>query len=239
MIIEHYEAFRTGLGSEELNRENWDLLRTQSEESAYAIEKNKELYEQNCIRSVSYQISAEQILKILEKNKCRHIVSMGVGKGILEWHLKKQMPELYTECTDYAAGAIEKLKTVFPACNAMRTFDIRSGDYSVFEKGVFFILYRVSEELCYEDWCRVFRKMAAQGVSDILFIPDMLATEELRDKLEHRRIKNREQGRKETFCGWIYSVETLEEMFCAGGYHIVEKCLAGELLLYHLKTDGI
>ena len=72
-----------------------------------------EQYEQNCRNSVLYEISARSIADILKKYECKHIVTLGAGKGILEWHLKKQMPELYVECTDYAKSAIEKLKKVF------------------------------------------------------------------------------------------------------------------------------
>lgn len=235
MIIEHYEVFRTKLRSAELNQENWDLLRTESSEYAYAIEDTIEQYEENCRKAVSYEASAIHIIEILKKYGYKHIVTLGAGKGILEWHLKKQMPDLYVECTDYAKSAVDKLKKVFTECNKLHSFDMLKGDYRIFKDEAVFLLYRVSEELCYEDWCNVFKKMREEGVRMIIYIPDMLATKELEEKLNSRHQRNRERGIADTFCGWIYSEDTLEEMFRAGNYKIAEKYPDGDMMMYILK----
>ena len=238
MIIRHYEVFKSELGSQELNQENWDVLRTESKESAYAIEDNVEQYEKNCLSCVSYEVAAGRILDVLKEHHCGHVVSMGIGKGILEWHLKRQMPELIVEGTDFAVRAVEKLKKVFPACDALHCFDMLRGDYRMFPPDAFFIFYRVSEEFCYEDWRHIFTAMRSQRVLNIVYIPDMLATRQLAERLERSRAHNQKQGRKETFCGWIYSEDTLEELFCAGGYQIIRRSEAGtpELMMYVLKA---
>lgn len=240
MIIEHYEAFRTKLKSTELNQENWDILRTESTEMAFAIEDDIESYERNCLGAAIYEESARDIIKTLKKYGCRHIVSLGCGKGILEWHLKRQMPELCVECTDYAEASVEKLKKVFIQGDGFHCFDMINGDYTVFDgrkTDTFFVLYRVSEELSYEDWCKVFRKMHDEGVCNIIYIPDMIATEELAQQMERRHNRQLERGLESTFCGWIYSEDTLEEMFSAGQYRIAEKSRTGELIMYLLVAD--
>ncbi len=79
MIIRHYEVFKSELGSQELNQENWDVLRTESKESAYAIEDNVEQYEKNCLSCVSYEVAAGRILDVLKEHHCGHVVSMGIG----------------------------------------------------------------------------------------------------------------------------------------------------------------
>lgn len=236
MIIEHYEVFKTELHSGELNQENWDVLRTESKESAYAIEDSMEQYEQNCRNSVLYEISARSIADILKKYECKHIVTLGAGKGILEWHLKKQMPELYVECTDYAKSAIEKLKKVFVECDSLHSFDMLSGDYNAFANDAIFVFYRVSEEFNYTDWCAVFRKMRAEGVRRIIYIPDMIATDELDERLRSKHLRNRERGIRDIFCGWIYSEDTLEEIFDAGQYRIIEKSPVGDMVMYFLSV---
>lgn len=218
MIIEHYEVFKTKLHSGELNQENWDVLRTESAESAYAIEDSVEQYEQNCRNSISYEESARAIIELLKKYDCKHAVTLGAGKGILEWHLKKLMPELYVECTDYAKLSIEKLKRVFVDCDSLHSFDMLNGNYGMFAEDDVFILYRVSEEFNYEDWCNVFKKMREEGVRKIIYIPDMIATDELKEHMRTRHLRNKERGIQDTFCGWIYSEDTLEEMFSAGQY---------------------
>ena len=235
MIIEHYEVFKTQFDSSELNQKNWDILRTESGESAYAIEDSTKEYERNCKEAVSYEISSKYIADILKKQRCKHVVSLGEGKGILEWHLKKQMPDLYIECADYAESAIEKLKTVFVDGDDFHRFDMLKGDYQIFNKDAFFIMYRVSEEFCYSDWCKIFKKMKENGIKNILFIPDMLATENLEIHMKKRHAKNAEQGIKDIFCGWIYSEDVLEEMFQTGEYEIAERHSMGELVLYMLK----
>lgn len=234
MIIEHYTSFRTKLKSSALNQENWDILRTESTEMAYAIEDSIEQYERNCMESKSYEISAEKIVELLSRYNCKHIVGLGSGKGILEWHIKRYRPNMQVECTDYAKASVEKLKRVFTKCDGFHCFDMLGGDYTLFEQDVCFILYRVSEEFNYEDWCRVFKKMRAQGVLNIIYIPDMLATEELAEKMAQSHARQIEKGRESIFCGWIYSEDTLEEMFVAGGYRIAEKCWAGDLIMYLL-----
>lgn len=235
MIIEHYEVFKTQFDSTELNQRNWDILRTESKESAYAIEDSIEEYEENCKEAVSYEISSKHIVDILKKQGCKHVVSLGVGKGILEWHLKKQMPDLYVECADYTEAAIEKLKIVFVDGDAFHRFDILEGNYQIFNKDAFFIMYRVSEEFCYSDWCKIFKKMNENGIKNILFIPDMLATENLAIHMNKRHAKHTEQGIKDIFCGWIYSEDILEEIFQAGEYEIAERHPIGELVLYLLR----
>lgn len=76
MIIEHYESFRTKLKLSTLNRENWDILRTESTEMAYAIEDSVEAYERNCMESKSYELSAGKIVELLNRYNCKHIVGL-------------------------------------------------------------------------------------------------------------------------------------------------------------------
>lgn len=237
MIIEHYEVFKTGLKSSELTQENWDLLRTVSEEKAYAIEDDIENYEKNCRESVSYEDASKDIIDVLDKYGCKHVIALGAGKGILEWHLKKKRSDLFIECTDYAPLAIEKLKKVFIDCDALFEFDMLNGDYKIFDNNAFLILYRVSEEFCCSDWCKVFQKMKESNIKNIIYIPDMLATNELAERMERRHNRNIERGIQDTFCGWIYSEDILEQIFNMGGYKIVEKRMAGELVLYLLSYE--
>ncbi len=237
MIIEHYASFRAKLKSSALNQENWDILRTESTDMAYAIEDNIEQYERNCMEAKTYELSAEKIVELLSRYNCKHIVGLGSGKGILEWHIKRCMPQMYVECTDYARASMEKLEKVFTKCDGFHCFDMLHGDYTVFGQDVCFVLYRVSEEFSYEDWCRVFGKMRAEGVRNIIYIPDMLATEELAEKMAQIHARHIEKGRESIFCGWIYSEDTLEEMFAAGQYKIVEKDPVGELTMYYLQAD--
>lgn len=234
MIIRHYEVFKTPLESTALGQKNWDILRTESNESAYAIEDTIEEYEKNCKQAESYATAAKIIVDVLKKQGCRHCISLGVGKGILEWHIKSQMPELFVECTDYAPATVDKLQKVFPKCDKIHCFDMSEGDYHSFDKKECFLFYRVSEELDYENWCKVFVKMYDAGVKYILYVPDMLATEKLAESMEEKHLQRSERGIEEVFCGWVYSEDVYEKMFFKAGYKLTETGSCGDLRMFLL-----
>ena len=111
MKIKHYFAFEKELSQkfcdDMLNEKNWDILRMDERDSAFAIEKDIESYEQNCRNAQSYKNAAQKICDILRQENLinKRIISLGAGKGILEWHLKKKhariiyrMYRLYIEC---------------------------------------------------------------------------------------------------------------------------------------------
>ena len=132
---------------------------------------------------------------------------------------------------------MEKLKKVFVDCDVIFEFDMMNGDYRVFDNNAFFILYRVSEEFCFSNWCTVFQKMRESKIKNIIYIPDMIATIDLAQQMKRSHERNIEKGIQDTFCGWIYSEDMLEKMFSMGGYQIIEKRMAGELVLYLLGLE--
>lgn len=121
MRTKHYYRFEENIQDKMqedcLNQNNWDILRIDEKESPFSIEKDVESYERNCKNSISYENAASQIVSLINKydsisNKNK-VLSLGCGKGILEWHLKEMMPDWAIECTDYTEQAINQLKKVF------------------------------------------------------------------------------------------------------------------------------
>ena len=98
-----------------LNQNNWDILRTDEKQTPFSFEKNIDDFEKNCLARTDYEIVAKCIIAIIKKNSFndKRVISMGAGKGILEWHLKRLMPELKVECTDYAEKSINLIKSLF------------------------------------------------------------------------------------------------------------------------------
>lgn len=235
MKVKHYATIKTDLGSDKLDKEAWERLRMDTSESAYCIEDSVDLYEQNCKKYSIYCNSAKTICKILKQNNCRHIITVGTGKGILEWYIKKYMPDLYVECTDYAEETIDKLKKVFADCDDLHAFDMLEGDYGSFNKEAFVIFFRVSTELNYKQWRQCFKKMHDAGIRNIIFVPDEIASVSVAKREITTHMKNRLKKKKDTFCGWIYSADEYRKLFQKSGYQAVKKVKSDILHLFVLK----
>ena len=165
MKIKHYYFFgdeiQKDLKSDKLNENNWDVLRIHGD-NAFSIENDIREYENNCQQAEEYKKRAETICDILKKNNVNKIVSLGVGKGILEWHIKKQMPNICMICTDYARAGVEQLKKVFLTCEEIQWCDMLETDYSVWNEATI-LMYRVSTEFTEQEWKLIFNKMYEGG----------------------------------------------------------------------------
>lgn len=218
MKTRHYYQFdkkiQTRFQGDTLDKKNWDILRMDEREGAFSIEQSIERYEENCMRSDTYKEAANIIYNLLLSKKLlyRKIISLGVGKGILEWHLKKMDPQLIIECTDYTESAIERLKPIFGE-DIVYQFDMLEGDYSQLDKNAILIMYRVSTEFDLRTWRKIFGQIYAAGISYIVYIPTGLdgLKEMLKEKITH--VKNIIKNRKDIQCGWLYSENEYPKMF--------------------------
>lgn len=82
------------------------------------------------------------------------------------------------------------------------------------------IMYRISTEFDYGTWREIFKKLHLAGIKRIVFIPTELAG--IRDwTREHMfHLNNEIRGRKDTFCGWLYSENVFLNMW--KGYYSLE-----------------
>lgn len=245
MVQGHYYYFgksQNRIKGDSLDSSNWDALRTDENETPFSIENSIESYENNCRRIKSYENAASIIVSELDKMALLGpVVSLGVGKGILEWHIKKQKPELCVECTDYTPEAIEKLKKVFPDVNAAYTFDMLKGDYRRFQNYGIVLLYRVSTEFDRDQWHDIFKSMYDGGIMSIVFVPTGLDDKK---QMRMERIKhyiNKIRGRKDIFCGWLYSEDEFLKMFYGDGekalYTVNSKIPYENTAIYFLRKN--
>ena len=204
--------------SANLSQEKWDLLRTDSTVTGpFTLETSMKAYEENCTRANEYQNAAVHICNHLKKEE--HLLSVGIGKGVLEWQIKQLMPEIVLDASDYAEESIKKLKLLFPTCNHLFAFDMVKGDWSSLPPYDHVLLFRLSTEFDSETWRQIFQSMAASGIEHIIYVPTELGTfriflfEYLQQVLGQLRL------RKQTFCGWLYSESEIKK-FWKGQYEI-------------------
>jgi len=198
-----------------LNMHNWEILRNNVMDDPFSLEKNIESYERSCeSQKDNYAIAKIIVNHILETERENNkLVSLGVGKGSLEYLIKKLCPALYVECTDYTADALEKLKRVSIQMDNIHTFDMLNDSYASLGKDSTFLLFRVSTEFDVNQWNMIFNKMYFDEIENIIFVPTELATNDIIVKEKMRYIKNMIRLRKNMFCGWLYSEEEFLKMF--------------------------
>jgi hypothetical protein len=249
MRAKHYYTFEEDIQNKMkkgiLNKDNWDILRTDVKDSPFSIEKDISSYEKNCMSSLSNKSLAELLCQSIESQnyKSKKIISLGAGKGILEWHMKKRMPLFIVECTDYTEKGISQLKEVFLDLDDAYVFDMLGGNYSDLDVNAIFIMHRVSTEFNIDNWYKIFLKMYEAGIERIIFIPTGLDTLKtmLAEKKAH--IKNILYRKKDIFCGWLYSEKEFLKIFHGKGkyslYEINEKIALDDTMIYFLKRNKV
>lgn len=168
--IKHYINMGGGRTLNGNSKEQWEALRASKRNKAYCIESDIDSYEENCKQN----LESERVAKILDKVLgCRdwHIVSIGVGKANLEWHLKRLNPKLHLCCADYTGQALLELQKVFTSCDSFLEFDMLKDDWEKINKFDFVLLNRVNTEFTFNEWREIYRRMAINKVRRVIFIP--------------------------------------------------------------------
>lgn len=239
MPTRHYFVFNNAQECAALDKEAWDFLRTGTDNPAFQFESSVEEYDANCARREDCQKIAGLIRDTLAKleQNVSHIVSLGAGKGIVEWHLKRMLPELPITCTDYAESSVVKLGQLFLQCDKTLVFDMLAGDYGRFGKDAVLLMNRVSTEFTPSQWRSIFRSCSAAGIKHILFVPTELASLRLKAMETVCHILRRILRRQDTFCGWLYSKRELESLMSLY-YRIDSMMKIGETAVYNLRSRG-
>lgn len=223
-----------GGGRGRLDKSNWESLREDAKEKEFYIEEEIEEYELNCERKKEYSQAAEEILRYFNKYNLKSAVSIGVGKGILEWHLKKKCPSIQISCTDYTEKALNKLQRVFPDAEEFYTFDMAGQDWELLKVYDEVILFRVSTEFSAKKWKEIFLKCYNAGIDRVVFCPGGVATyKTIFNELKRHGI-NKIRNQCDTFCGWIYTEKEFPRMW-KGLYSIEETTDVGFSKIYFLS----
>lgn len=218
MGIKHYYAFGNKMSGtikqNKLDRNAWENLRKNNKSpKEFAIEKTRKDWIQNCLRQKDYRKTAQIICFIIKNNKWEKIVSLGIGKGILEYYIKKFLPETNMKCTDFTPESLQLLKNVFTECDRFSAFDMLNDNYNELENEDVVIINRLSTEFTKKQWKEIFEKLYLSNIHNILYIPTEILT--LKMSLDEKRnmIANMLQGKNNIFCGWMYTQNEFKSFF--------------------------
>lgn len=244
MRVKHYYGFDIRIAnkmcSKKLNANNWDILRTDEKPGAFTIERDVNSYEENCMIQGNYEKYAEKILEIIKHNNFGKITSLGVGKGILEWHLKRLNPMLNIQCVDYTHKGLEMLKDVFVDCDEFLQFDMLEGNYSLFADRDVIIMYRLSTEFSIKQWKKIINKMYEARIKYVIFVPTEILTLKIALFENIRFFINIFTHKKNIFCGWLYSKREFMSFFIKKKkkmYIITEKIKYDNNMVFCLRRN--
>lgn len=152
-------------------KEQWERLRQSKKNKEYCIENDRISYEKNCACDRKNQRLAQILTEIFAGGGVNRLVSLGVGKGHLEWHLKDINPKMYICCTDYTEKALFALKKVFITGDSFMPFDMLTDDWGNLSGYDVVLLNRLNSEFDFTQWKRIYAEMAGSGIRRIIFIP--------------------------------------------------------------------
>ena len=214
MSVKHYYTFANSRNLARLDQEAWDKLRTGTDNPAFQFESSVEEYEASCVGRTDCREVAKEVRDVLKSlgKEVSCVVSLGTGKGIVEWHLKRLMPEMRLICTDYAESGVESLRRLFRGCDQVMTFDMLKSNYDQFPDGTVLFMNRISTEFTTSEWLQIFRSCRDSGIKHVIFIPTELASFKLKVMETLRHFVRKLLRRKDTFCGGLYSKRELEKL---------------------------
>lgn len=225
--LQHYEE---GMLFNELDVKMWDKLRCENIKTPFSIERTKEDYETNCKNRIDYYDKAKIICDNIEAER---VVSLGVGTGILEWHMKNLKDDMELVCSDYTEGALKLLQNV-TNCSEFKVFDMYADDYRWMVQFDYVIMHRLDTEFSFDSWKKIFYKMYHANVKRIIFIPSLHNTTESISAEEKWHQEIQAKGYHDTFCGWLYTRDEWVRMW--DGHYCIDKSIDYEdTTIYFLK----
>lgn len=243
MIGKHWFYFNNEMigkslkNGEKIDVTTWDDLRRDNQDKAFSIESSMQEYRNNCNKAEDYKQAADVIGNIIACSTITKVVSCGVGKAILEYHLKQISPDLYLHCTDYTYEAIKQLEKVFIECDAFSCFDMKKDDWGKLSDYEAVILYRLSTEFSRQEWKDIFLKMKEAGFGRIIFVPTELCKvkDMMFEALNHW--KNVIAKKHDVFCGYLYTEDEWIKMWGKMNIEIITKVEINNTAIYYLKLS--
>jgi len=251
LTIKHYFAFDDStkyLKDGNLSSsESWDILREShphfsiSDNREEWIKVNEQLIKKDG-QDGGLKERAKDVAEILKNNHINSVFSAGCGGAGLEYHLKKNLPEIKLTCSEYSKVAVDKLKKVFLEADSIILFDMKSKDWSVANNlsnpnQNLVLLYRIDIDLSNEEMQKMFKNMYNSGIENVLIILcGRLTLKSLISRLR-QRLSWKIKGIRYSFSGYLRSEKKFLEFF--DEFYKSEKVVCGGLHGFLLKKINV
>jgi len=239
--LKHYYPFSaaTGLqGGSLLSADAWDRVRlgetALGENPAFGLPSERNEWLRLCRQNSSAAESAAAIAEIIRREDYRTVISVGVGRACVEFHLKSLLPAVRLVCTEYAPRVVERLRAMFTECDRIEHWDLLAADWTQVEPQTLVLLNRVDTELDDSQWAMVFGRLYLGGIRDVLVIATGFVTFKM--VLMELALRIRSVLRREplTFAGYARTERQFREMW-GPHYEIIQQPVIAGLQGYLLR----
>lgn len=233
LTIRHYYDFgglSQDIGQALDNADSWDTLRLQDGmvDNVFAIPASRQAWERGCYAQALVESHAQAIAQFVRGNFVR-INSYGVGPGFLEFFIKKQLPEVFVQCSDYTARSIDRLRQVFTEADEIIQFDMLNDSWSNDGSRALYLFYRIDTAFDNKQWRTILANMCKNRIAHILFVPCEFLTFQrfLSQKLKYFFYKF--LGKKIIFAGYLRTKSQFLDILNSS-YSITQQLTIGHLV---------
>jgi hypothetical protein len=122
----------------------------------------------------------KDVSDLISRMDMKKIISLGVGGGGLEYQIKKHIPSLTLICSEYSQVSVNVLKKVFLEADDSIFFDIKHSDWRTLPhddpERTALLMYRIDVHTTDKEWRKIFERIHAAGIQNIIFIPSSTLT---------------------------------------------------------------
>jgi hypothetical protein len=155
LTVRHHYDFgpdRSRVGENLVNPHSWDAVRRT--DSPFRLPETRAEWEQSALGG-DLPERAHAISAVARRLGARTVCSYGVGTGLLEANIARELPDTKLICTDFAPETVRRLRDLFPEAD-VRLHDLRTMPPP---EADLHLLHRVDTELSNSEWRDVFRRL--------------------------------------------------------------------------------
>ncbi len=229
--LRHYYAFPPGTapkGGSLLSPSAWDQVRTAAPSETnkdFSFPQSRADWVKLAEASEDARASAATVASLVKRGGYTSILSVGVGRALLEYHLKRSLPQVPLTCTEYAPASVTRLREFFAECDSVEFLDLLA-PWQAKDAKCLILLNRVDTELSDEQWSIAFGRMAEAGVSEIIVVATGFLTPRTFGSEMATRLRCRLRGQTPTFAGYLRTRARFRELWQAN-YVIAEEMAIG------------
>lgn len=223
------------IGPSLLSEARWDAARLADEGSPLSLPKDRARWIQKGLESPEIEQRGAAVVRLVRDGRWRRVVSVGVGCAWLEYHVKSMEPSLQLTCSDYSPRSIERLRELFPECDAIEVFDMRSWHWPA-TAGTLWLMHRVDAEFDDVQWHDVFAAMRRSNVQSVLFVPGRPLTLRRWVSAQVNRWIHRRLGRPIALAGYLRTRDAIRALWVPH-YRVVSELPVGDLTGFLLQPN--